>query len=725
MFIRTASCLTLTALLAVGCNQSPASQADVQMMGLTSTLSPQVILKDSTGKTLETLVGNKTLTNLLPGTYTLEPQDVSNGDTVYHADPKTVVIAAGQQPKITIDYVANTLGSVQLQFTGLPNTLTAQVQLNGNNQNSTVSLTTLSNTIRRLAPGSYTLNFPEVVDGLYHYQAKTPSVTVEVKANQTPTVAVNYQAYTQLTVTGATIEGTTGTPVGGSEITVRMGGIQQSAVSDTLGRYSITLKAEGVQTLFDVWSYAPIKDEPNQMPLYVQGLPIAEYLDPNRMAAHLNLATRATFTSYLLSTYPARGVCLTGTLQDSQNNPVVGANAMGGFHDVLSSCDTALAPTLNVPLIDGEQGFISAGGFRSVSTDANGGFILPIRTRGNGFAISSALFAGNFDDIVPNSDPAQPAVQTRWSQFLYVPKVDSFLFSALNNDTTNNAGTQFTAQDIGTLHTKPFDPAVNNQVVDVKLTHDLSTLPISDVTTVTQSANVSFSPAIYSGDIPMGSYTGAFDQRSVRTLKPLGTAQHLTVDSNVFAMLKVDDTSTVVGSSNSSQWRDGTNLNTPINAAFLAWPVPVTPANHGLITAQPKLSWSSVPNATLYDLTLMRLDPAATAAVPQPVWYAVTSDTELTIPVALEAGKQYSWSVSAYAGYKVSDFLAISPLSRQAAQALQLPKGLKVTYTPVQAWRAQLNTQLQSMGINSSEITALSQSQWSTGPSSTFIVQGK
>lgn len=141
--------------------------------------------------TSQPITGTRTLSNLPPGTYTVQVAEVA-ADEIYRAaaPSTTITIAASLTPSaVTVDYRAVT-GTLSLTGTGLPPSATPVFDVTGP-QNFSASFTG-AQSVSRLAPGDYTVNARQVADNATRYTATNSPMIVTVTAGALTAATARY-----------------------------------------------------------------------------------------------------------------------------------------------------------------------------------------------------------------------------------------------------------------------------------------------------------------------------------------------------------------------------------------------------------------------------------------------------------------------------------------------------------------------------------------------------
>ncbi|PZA05896.1 hypothetical protein DNA98_16245 [Meiothermus sp. Pnk-1] len=421
----------------------------------------------------------------------------------------------------------------------------------------------------------------------------------------------------------------------GAQVQLQVGGSTKSAVTDSTGAFSLTYSGG---TNFSLTVIPPAGSGLGAVTY--DGVAVATYNDQYGAAGEMNIYLPGGPSVALPGSRNTFG-CIYGNLLDTDGTtPVVAAPpstapdrtspaACNGTQPegVFNDGSTAISP--------GENGLVLFGGLRVVTTGAGGSFRIPLFTGNNGFAFSGSLWGGNYT----GTDTGDPNTATAyfWEKFAFKPRVD--LYTKPSN---------FPDTPVGNLVLEPFDPATNPKVTTLSITHDTSALSGFDFSDPSKALSFSlplFNHAIHSAGIELGQYyhlgAGAMNMRIVK-LDPAAQSQQIEVDSTA---LNLD----TLARSTVKQWRDGTNLGTPLTAKFLAIPSLQAPANNTTGQSRtPTLSWKAVPEATLYEVDVYDANGKL-------VWYGLSKNTSLSVPVTLGANQTYQWQAFAYEGLEMSD----------------------------------------------------------------------
>jgi peptidase M66-like protein len=213
----------------------------VTVANLPSTITANVTVSGPNGFS-SAIVGTTTLTGLTPGSYVVTAKVVETETAVYAAVPtsQNVELAAGSSRSVDVTYGLAS-GAIDLVVSGLPAGSVAVVTVSGPNNYS--HITTASETLVKLAPGSYVIAAATVTIAGDGYAAATAPRTVDVTATLSPhEVAVSY-----LITTGRLLVKANGLPSGATPTFQVTGpnGFSQTAVADQV----LTGLAPGMYTI--------------------------------------------------------------------------------------------------------------------------------------------------------------------------------------------------------------------------------------------------------------------------------------------------------------------------------------------------------------------------------------------------------------------------------------------------------------------------------------------
>lgn len=441
---------------------------------------------------------------------------------------------------------------------------------------------------------------------------------------------------------------TGGSPVAGAQVQLQVGSSTKSALTDSSGAFALTY---GGAANFSLTVIPPAGSGLGSVTY--DGVAVAAYIDQYGSAGEMNIYLPGGPAATLPGTRSTFG-CITGRLLDTDGTTPVVANppAQAPNRASPAACNgsqpTGLFNAGSTAISPGENGLVLFAGFRVVTTQAGGSFRVPLFTGNNGFAFSGSLWGGNYT----GTDTGDPNTATAyfWEKFAFKPRAD--LYTKPSN---------FIDTPAGDLVLEPFDPATNPKVTTLSITHDTSALSGFNFNDPNKALSFSiplFNHAIHSSGIELGQYyhlgAGAMNLRVIK-LDPAAQSQQIEVDSTALNL----DTS---ARSTVTQWRDGTNLSTPLTAKFLAIPSLQAPANNA--SSQPRsptLSWNAVPEATLYEVDIYDANGKL-------VWYGLSKNTSLSVPITLEANKAYLWQAFAYEGLEMSDAIGRDPDATLAAR---------------------------------------------------------
>lgn len=200
----------------------------VNVANLPTTATAAITVSGPNGFT-RAIVGTTTLTGLTPGSYAVAAGVVETETAVYAAVPasQNVELLAGSSRNVDVSY-ALASGILDLAISGLPAGNPAVVTVTGPNNYS--HITTATETLVKLAPGSYVIAAAAVTIAGDAYAAPTANRTIDITATQTPyAVAVPY-----VITTGRLLVKANGLPNGATPTFQITGpnGFNQTAVVD-------------------------------------------------------------------------------------------------------------------------------------------------------------------------------------------------------------------------------------------------------------------------------------------------------------------------------------------------------------------------------------------------------------------------------------------------------------------------------------------------------------
>ena len=147
-------------------------------------------VRDESGTTVATLDGSEIITDLAPGSYTVDPQPVDDGGTTYTAGAQTRDVLSNATTDVQITY-QDVPGELELTASGLPAGAELSATVEGPSDYS--SDNTGAQTVSGLESGDYTVTFKDVeVDAWTTYAPDPAEVTVTVTADDTPEASTTY-----------------------------------------------------------------------------------------------------------------------------------------------------------------------------------------------------------------------------------------------------------------------------------------------------------------------------------------------------------------------------------------------------------------------------------------------------------------------------------------------------------------------------------------------------
>ncbi|TXD33892.1 hypothetical protein FRC98_20020 [Lujinxingia vulgaris] len=171
---------------------------EVVIEGLPEGVNAQVEVAGDEGT--ESLTETTTLNELTPGTYSILPDRVSDGDLQYQAETATLELASGDAESVTVSYALVT-GQIEVVVEGLPAGVDPDLILT--NPEGIEASITQAGTLTDQMPGSYSVVANDVTSDPAIYRAEGASI--EVESDQTATLTITYAAVAgelQISATG-------------------------------------------------------------------------------------------------------------------------------------------------------------------------------------------------------------------------------------------------------------------------------------------------------------------------------------------------------------------------------------------------------------------------------------------------------------------------------------------------------------------------------------------
>lgn len=167
----------------------------VEVQGLPDGLDPVMELTGDGGSW--TIPADGRVDDLEPGLYTVIPEDLQDGETLYKASQADVSVVSEEVASVTITYLVDP-GALQVDVSGLPDGVNHDIDL-VDSEGDVISVPQ-SGELAALEPGAYDVVPRDVEDGLATYEAE--GTTVVVESGETATVDVDYEViFGQLAVT--------------------------------------------------------------------------------------------------------------------------------------------------------------------------------------------------------------------------------------------------------------------------------------------------------------------------------------------------------------------------------------------------------------------------------------------------------------------------------------------------------------------------------------------
>ncbi len=157
---------------------------EVSVEGLPDGLNPSIELVGEDGSVA--VPENGELADLTPGSYTLVPDAVTEGDATYLASEVDVSIVSGEMAEATVFYLLDP-GSLAVTVEGLPGGVDHEIDLVA--EDGTTTALPQSGELAALEPGEYTLEPREVVEAPATFVAETANVTIVSDEQATATVS--------------------------------------------------------------------------------------------------------------------------------------------------------------------------------------------------------------------------------------------------------------------------------------------------------------------------------------------------------------------------------------------------------------------------------------------------------------------------------------------------------------------------------------------------------
>lgn len=445
-----------------------------------------------------------------------------------------------------------------------------------------------------------------------------------------------------------------GQPVHGAKVVVKAG--NQTVQTTTGLDGSFTLDIPSSAQTFTLTVVPPAGQ--GMAALTYEAVPLAAYESPYGAASEMNIYLPAP-ASRLLPGYPPRTGYVSGTVT-LNGNPV-------------ASTTPRNPNQLFEPPQPCEDGLVIFGGFRTVTTDGNGFYQIPVASTNNLYAVSGSLWVGNYTGT--DTGNCSTATEYYWSTFQYLPEIRVYL-----NGTTTN-------QDV---NLEPFDPDTNSKITTLQVAHDYSGLTGFTFDPANPGWNAfaltvpSFAHAISSGEVELGQYY--FLGTNSKTLRVYAIPPGASSQQIALAHLALRfDPQTIKDLSLVYQWRDGTNLTQGLTASFLDTPK-LQVAEGANLGPNPTLSWSAVSGAKVYVVSVHDAQGSL-------VWGGFTPSTSMVVPVPLQSGATYFWYVYTDDQTEILDYIGMDPAALQARLYLDLDhyprlKGFKTS--PINRYRGEL-----------------------------------
>lgn len=153
-------------------------------------LDADIEIRDADDTPVAQLDGSQIVSDLEPGTYTIDPQPVDDGTTTYTAPVQTRDVLSNSSPDVEVQY-QDVPGELTLSASGLPDEAELEATVSGPGGFS--SSYTGEQTIEGLQTGSYTVEFHQVdSDDWTTWEPDPVEVNVDVESDTTPEASTTY-----------------------------------------------------------------------------------------------------------------------------------------------------------------------------------------------------------------------------------------------------------------------------------------------------------------------------------------------------------------------------------------------------------------------------------------------------------------------------------------------------------------------------------------------------
>ena len=156
-----------------------------------STADADIVVRDEQGETVAELDGSQIISDLSPGSYTIDPQPVDENSTTYTAAAQTRDVLSNATTDVQITY-QDSPGELELSASGLPDG--AQLRATVDGPSDYTSDVTGAQTVTGLEGGDYTITFNDVdTDAWTTYSPEPVEVEVTVTSDTVPEATTDYE----------------------------------------------------------------------------------------------------------------------------------------------------------------------------------------------------------------------------------------------------------------------------------------------------------------------------------------------------------------------------------------------------------------------------------------------------------------------------------------------------------------------------------------------------
>ncbi len=307
----------------------------VELHGLPAGIRAAVTVTGPGGFSQE-VAASTTLSNLVPGAYTITAAEVVSGISTYRPTPasETKTVTSVATETATVGYALQS-GALTVNLSGLPPGTDASVTVTGPADFSRDL--TASTTLNELAPGLYTLTAREVSNGASTYSPDRTSETVTLSSGRTEIVDVKYSLPRPEISAPAPnpleLSAEPGQPVTGSLSFENVGGIQLSySASESAEWLTVTSGSAGTLLPGETATVQVQATCPDSAATLSAPLAIRYHADEPTESVTVNLLCSHTLNPVVTITEPADGA----SFEDGRAITFT-ATATSGAGDDLSS----------------------------------------------------------------------------------------------------------------------------------------------------------------------------------------------------------------------------------------------------------------------------------------------------------------------------------------------------------------------------------------------------